>query len=256
MESDSMLSPDSVLSFSQNGFVVVRSVVELRRIKELRAAHDELVVRWAAECEVSVDEYERVVSQWTNLHEQHPSFHAQIHHPQVIAISQNLLGVKSLQLFHDHLISKPPNRSSTIPWHQDYPYWPVDKPKALSCWLALDDVGSKTGGMQFMPGAHLEGEKAPVDFLHSPKDWGERINEAEQTRLKAGDCLFHSCLSWHTSPPNQSSRPRRAFISIMMSDECRWDPDHSDWHPMNDYVTVASGEQFNRDRFPVLGETG
>ena len=95
MESDSMLSPDSVLSFSQNGFVVVRSVVELRRIKELRAAHDELVVRWAAECEVSVDEYERVVSQWTNLHEQHPSFHAQIHHPQVIPLARICLVLRA-----------------------------------------------------------------------------------------------------------------------------------------------------------------
>ena len=251
-----MVTPELKTAFEREGFAIARRVVPPGQVVALRRAFQELLTKWARECEVTVDEYERVVSQWTGVHEQHPVFARQLQHPAVAQIARELLGVDQLQLFHDHLISKPPTNSHTIPWHQDFPFWPVDKPTALSCWLALDDVDDLSGAMRFMPGAHREGEKAPADFLRKRKDWGPREAEAAPTTLNAGDCVFHSCLSWHTSPPNRSDRPRRAFITILMSAECRWDPEHADWHPMNDCVTVAPGEQFNTDRFPLIDPTG
>lgn len=249
-----MLSPDQYTHFFEQGYVVVPGVVARERIEALRAAHEQLLERWARECDTSRPQYERVVSQWTSLHEQHDAFAQQIHHPTVGAIARQLLNVSRLQLFHDHFISKPPQVSDTIPWHQDYPFWPVSEPRALSCWLALDDVGANAGGMRFLPGAHLEGEQPPVDFLHAPKNWGARESQAREVWVNAGDCIFHDCLSWHTSAPNTSERPRRAFIVILMSAECRWAPEHADWHPMNECVTVPAGAPFNVDRFPLIGE--
>lgn len=248
-----MLTDEMAQTFHQQGFVVVPNVVDMATVARLRAAFDELIDGWANDCEVSRADYERVVSQWTGLHEQHAEFAGQLHHPTIVAVAKLLLGCAQVQLFHDHLISKPPEHSSTIPWHQDYPFWPVHEPRALSCWLALDDADADSGAMLFMPGAHLEGEKPPADFLRLAKQWGEREAQAVPTSVRAGDCVFHSCLSWHTSPPNGSQRQRRAFIQIMMDADCRWAPEHSDWHPMNDCVTVAPGERFNEDRFPILG---
>lgn len=250
-----MLTAEQIRLFHATGFLIVPRVVDPRTIEHLRASHDELLDRWALECDVPREQYERVVSQWTGLHEQHPAFAAQLHHPQVVAVARELLGTQRIQLFHDHLISKPPGVSATIPWHQDYPLWPVDRPRALSCWLALDDADAESGAMYFMPGAHLEGEQPPVDFLRKTKDWGARESAKVPTAVKAGDCIFHSCLSWHTSPPNTSNRPRRAFISIMMNADCRYAPAHSGWHPMNACVTVEPGQPFNTDRFPILGES-
>lgn len=248
-----MLAEHQIQAFHDIGHVVVDGVVDLHDIERLRSAHDELLNRWSRECEVTRDRYERVVSQWTNVHQQHPAFAEQLHHPAVVAIARKLLNTLQIQLFHDHLISKPPGASGTIPWHQDYPFWPVSEPRALSCWLAVDDADEDSGAMFFMPGAHREGEQEPVDFLRAPKVWGAREADKVPTALRAGDCVFHSCLSWHTSPANTTARPRRAFIVIMMDAQCRWAPDHSDWHPMNDCVTTAPGERFNEDCFPVLG---
>lgn len=248
-----MLTPNQVVQFREEGHVTVPGVVAAETVATLRESFEELVREGAGELEVTVEEYEAVVSQWTNLHERSSVFCGQLHHPSVVAIARQLLDADEVQLFHDHLISKPPGRSDTIPWHQDYPFWPVDRPKALSCWLALDDVDADAGSMYFMPGAHLEGEKPPVDFLRAPKDWGPRESQKVSTVLRAGDCVFHDCLSWHMSPPNRTGGPRRAFIAIMMASECRYAPTHSAWHPMNDLVSVEPGERFNRDRFPVLG---
>lgn len=245
---------DITRHFQRDGFVIVPAVVDPDRITQLKAAYEALLVTWSAELGVTTAEYERVVSQWTGMHGHHPTFRRQLHHPTIAAIARHLLQVERVQLFHDHFISKPPDVSSTIPWHQDYPFWPVDQPRALSCWLALDDADDDSGAMRFMPGAHREGEQPPVDFLRNQKDWGPRESQAVPTRLRAGDCVFHSCLSWHTSPPNRTRRQRRALITIIMSAECRYDPQHSGWHPMNALVTVPPGERFNEDSFPVLAE--
>lgn len=252
------LSQSQRESFEQDGYVVVGPLVPPVEVEHLRRAHDALLARWAAECRTTIDDYTRVVSQWTGVWKQHPAFAAHLRRPALAAIACELLGATRVQLFHDHLISKPPAHSSTIPWHQDYPFWPLDRPRALSCWLALDDVTADSGAMVFMPGAHREGEEPAVDFLRANKHWGDRIREAKPVPVPAGACVFHSCLSWHMSPPNRTSGQRRALIAILMDAECRWDPDHSGWHPMNDFVHVAPGERFNEDEFPVAGraETG
>lgn len=248
-----LISPAEVDAFHQDGYVVIGPLLSAEEVERLREAHDALLDRWARECDVAVTDYVRVVSQWTGLWKQHPTFAAHIRRPRIAAIACRLLGAERVQLFHDHLISKPPHHSSTIPWHQDYPFWPIDQPRALSCWLALDDATAESGAMRFMPGAHRGGEQPAVDFLRANKDWGAREREARPVPVPAGWCVFHNCLSWHMSPPNMTERPRRALIAILMDAASRWDPEHSGWHPMNDLVRVARGEHFNTDEFPIAG---
>ncbi len=247
-----VLTEDHIRFFREHGYVVVGPLVDEARLATLRSAFESLEAKWARECEVSVERYRSIVSQWTGLWEHHPAFATQIHHPEVERVARTLLGVERLQLFHDHLISKPPGHSSTVPWHQDYPFWPVDAPRALSCWLSLDAATADSGALHFMPGAHLEGEQSPVDFLARNKDWGARAKDAVAVPVPPGYAIFHSCLSWHYSPPNHTQGERRALIAIYMDASCRWAPDHSGWHPMNEFVSVAPGEHFNADRFPRI----
>ncbi|MBK8593676.1 MAG: phytanoyl-CoA dioxygenase family protein [Sandaracinaceae bacterium] len=70
------------------------------------------------------------------------------------AIAAELIGCERVRVFHDHLIVKPPHGGGTIPWHRDLPNWPVAEPRAVSCWLALDDVTAESGAMRFMVGGH------------------------------------------------------------------------------------------------------
>ena len=160
-------------------------------------------------------------------------------------MAAELISCQRVRLFHDHVISKPPEYSHTIPWHQDYPYWPVSAPRAVSLWLALDDADAESGCMHFMPGAHREGERPAVDFLNDRTDWGERIQQQTAVPVPAGWGIFHHCLSWHTSPPNRSLRPRRAHITVFLDAACTYMPSHSGWHPMNKRVRIAPDEIFS-----------
>ena len=250
--SPSWIDQERIDFFQRESYLVLGPLVDGPTLVGLRSAFEELELAWAAECDVSIERYRSVVSEWTGLWKQHGAFARQLHHPEVEQIARALLGVERLQLFHDHLISKPPEYSSTVPWHQDYPFWPIDAPRALSCWLSLDGAVIEAGALRFMPGAHREGERPPVDFLQRNKDWGPREKDAIAVPVEPGCIIFHSCLSWHMSPPNQTDRPRRAYIAILMDADCRWEPDHAAWHPMNDLVSVGRGEQLNTDRFPLI----
>lgn len=248
------LGPAQLESFATEGHLVVGPLVPPRRVERLRGALDELWDAWSAELGVSRAAYCRVVSQWTNLWESHPAFAEQLRDPVCTAMAARLIGCRRVRVFHDHVISKPPGQSGAVPWHQDYPYWPLNAPRAVSLWLALDDATPESGCMHFMPGAHREGEGAAVDFLNDSKDWGPRGSAVRAVPVPAGWGIFHHCLSWHTTPANTTERPRRAYISIYMDADCTYDPAHSQWHPMNARVRVSPGGVFNDDKFPIVGE--
>lgn len=247
------LSPEQVARFQEQGHLIVGPLVGPDEIARLRRAFEDQTARWAEEIDAPLDEYLQVVSQWTNVWEKNSVFREQLFHPRAAAIAAELIGCEQVRVFHDHLIAKPPRGGATIPWHRDLPNWPVAEPRALSCWLAMDDVTIDSGAMRFMPGGHKEPMTRSIDFLNEAKDWGARESKAVPVPVPAGWAVFHHCLSWHTSPPNQTDRWRRAYITIYLDATCTFTEGRSNWHPVASKVTVPSGSVFNNDAFPILG---
>src|SRR5689334_5034066 len=101
-----LISSEQEATFYREGYVVVGPLVSPAEVERLRQAHDELLARWSKECGVSIEDYTRVVSQWTGLWKQHPVFAEHVRRPRIAAIACRLLAAKRVQLFHDHLISK------------------------------------------------------------------------------------------------------------------------------------------------------
>ncbi len=239
--------------FQQRGWLVVRDLIDASEAAELRTEFELQAQAWAADIDTSVDDYLEVVSQWTNVWEHNARFRQQLHHPRAAKIAAELLTCETVRLFHDHLIVKPPLGGSTIPWHRDLANWPVAEPAGLSCWLALDDAPEQAGAMRYMSATHRDPETRSIDFLNESKEWGEREQEAVSIPLRAGDAVFHHCLTWHSSPPNRTDHWRRAYITIYLDARCTFSPERAGWHPMSDRVSVPSGAIFNADKFPLLG---
>lgn len=250
------LTPEERAAFDDYGHLVVESLVTPAQAASLRHAFEAQAVEWAAQIAADVDEYLAVVSQWTNVWLHNREFEAQLRDPRAAAIAAELIGCERVRVFHDHLIAKPPRGGDTIPWHRDLPNLPVAEPRAVSCWLALDDVSSESGAMRFMPGGHKEPVTRSIDFLNEAKTWGARAAEAVAVPVRAGSAIFHHCLSWHSSPPNTTRRWRRAYIVIYLDATCTFDPSRAAWHPVANRVTVPAGAVFNEDAFPTLGGVG
>ena len=69
-------------------------------------------------------------------------------------IAADLMNTNEVLLFQDTVIWKPPDSLHRVQWHQDYSYWPLDQPRGITIWIALDDTDKNNGCMSFIPQSH------------------------------------------------------------------------------------------------------
>ena len=65
--------------------------------------------------------------------------------PVIAGMARQLLGSEEVVLMEDGAVIKKPVVGGKLAWHQDYAYWPLASPGAVTCWIALDDVGAANG---------------------------------------------------------------------------------------------------------------
>ena len=64
--------------------------------------------------------------------------------PLLVAYARQLLGTSDILLLEDNVVVKVPG-ARYVPWHQDYSYWPLGEPRAVTVWIALDPVSIGNG---------------------------------------------------------------------------------------------------------------
>lgn len=190
-----------------------------------------------------------------------PAFERALRAGPVGRVGRALLGVDEVVLFQDHLVWKPPGTPAEVSWHQDRGYWPLEAPRGLTVWVALDDADAGNGCLSYLPGTHLLGERRPADFSPGvtrperldlpPIDAAGREHEAVACPVRAGEALAHDPLVWHMSPPNASTRDRRAWSISLVTPEARWAPGRAP-HPYNWSLQPAPGAPLDPARFPRL----
>lgn len=138
--------------------------------------------------------------------------HRIAHHPAILQAMQLLLNEKPM-LAQDQALLKPPFGGGEKPWHQDMAYGPLAyETQVIGIWIALDDAGLDNGCMHIIPRSHREG---PVPH-YAVRDWqlcdtSVHVERDVAVPLKPGGALIFSGLLHHGTPPNESSRRRRAL---------------------------------------------
>ena len=72
-------------------------------------------------------------------------------HPTILDYVEDLLG-PDFYLWGSNFFIKEPRSLSTVGWHQDAYYWPLDPHESLTVWLAFDDSTVENGAMTVVPG--------------------------------------------------------------------------------------------------------
>ena len=179
-----------------------------------------------------------------------------------------LLGARQVRLLEDNALFKDPGAGGSLKWHQDYPYWPLAQPNAVTAWVALDRVDEANGAMKMVPGSHVSGETLPAAFgtgstymadMRSPmvKPIGDPQAlglEAVTIDLQPGEVSFHHALTWHASGPNTTtSRPRRSIVIRMVADGTIWlGSRRYEFNYSDDEVGFAPGDPLGGRYFPVI----
>jgi hypothetical protein len=172
-------------------------------------------------------------------------------------LARELLGTDVAIWFQDHLIDKSAPSVRPIEWHQDYSYWPIDRPLGLTMWVAIDGAGEDSGCLRYVPGSHRWGERRAAGFGAGdvpdrglpPIDEARAEAAAVAAPTAAGDVLIHHPLTWHMSRPNHSGRLRRGYSITWLHPAARWAPDRCR-HPLCITLSPAPGDPLDPGHFP------
>lgn len=140
--------------------------------------------------------------------------------PRLTAIAQDIIG-PNVQLHHNKMFIKPPERGSPFPMHQDFHYFPHERHSMIAVILHFDDAPEKKGCVRIYPGTHKLGPLEAVgDDHHLPEDIYP-IEGATAVPARAGDAIFLSYLLVHGSGMNVSDEPRTTLLIQMRDPEDR-----------------------------------
>ena len=140
------------------------------------------------------------------------------------AVAQ-LLDVPAVKILSETLHAKMPELSGKghpVPWHQDFPWLPLDRGQAVQTWTALVDVTEDMGPMQHLIGSQNSipgirggtGDRAEDIF----PELFEKYAVSKLHGVPKGACVFHHAMTWHASGRNETNRVRWAMSSYRMSD--------------------------------------
>ncbi|MFQ5972093.1 MAG: phytanoyl-CoA dioxygenase family protein [Alphaproteobacteria bacterium] len=118
-------------------------------------------------------------------------------------------------LFLEQFVIKGARDGMALGWHQDAGYLPFDPPHYATGWIPLDDVDERNGTLYILPYS-TAGTRRRVVHERQPGSndkvgyFGDDPGIA--VVAPAGSLAVISSTTLHRSGPNETDRPRRAYI--------------------------------------------
>lgn len=176
-----------------------------------------------------------------------------------------LMGSKTAQFFHDHVLVKEPGTAKPTPWHQDAPYYFVDGRQTVSLWIPVDPV--REASLRMIAGSHKwDKQVLPVrwlseeDFYPGEDDYLPVPDpDAEPERYKVlewamepGDAVAFHYNTVHGARGNLSGDRRRALSLRFVGDDARYVSRPGRTSPPFPGHEMQDGERLREDWFPVI----
>lgn len=150
-----------------------------------------------------------------------------VHDPRVIGPVADLLG-PDLLCWGSSFFNKAPGEARYVPWHQDATYWGLERPDALTAWIAFTESDVENGCLRAVPGSHT----VPLDhcdaqdannMLYGQERLASAVDEgaAVNVVLRPGEMSLHHLLLVHGSQPNRSGRRRVGFAVRYVAGDLR-----------------------------------
>jgi ectoine hydroxylase-related dioxygenase (phytanoyl-CoA dioxygenase family) len=195
-----------------------------------------------------------------------PEFERFVLRSDAARIAAEVMGSRTAQFFHEHVLVKEPGTAKRTPWHQDIPYYCVEGHQTVSFWMPLDPVPRETS-LQIIKGSHRwEKMLRPVkwlsdnDFYRDDDQFMDLPDiEAEPSRyeilswaLEPGDAVLFSFHAVHGAAGNPTATRRRAFSHRWLGDDARFAERRGRTSPPYPGICQKAGERLREDWFPIL----
>jgi ectoine hydroxylase-related dioxygenase (phytanoyl-CoA dioxygenase family) len=211
--------------FQEDGFEVIRNLIDAAELEKLRAAYDYLLANGS--------DGDRLLGGLTRqiMVPEH-AMEAFAENRALDAgceFARRVCGWKNPKRTFSMLIFKPAGHPHPTPWHQDISYFerpfaregfPVTR-QTLQFWVAMDEADRDNGCMHFVA-RNFDQSLAHHIASGKPEDEGRLLAINDESivtednvfacEISAGDATVHHEGTLHYTPPNVSDRPRRAYI--------------------------------------------
>ena len=216
------LTPDQAKFYEANGYVHVPGLLTREEAMFYRAEVHSIAERqgetdatWA-----SVKTAETKITHCHDVHFRSAAFTKLLVDPRLTAIAQDIIG-PNVQLHHNKMFIKPPERGSPFPMHQDFPYFPHERHSMIAVIIHFDDAPEEKGCLRVYPGTHKLGPLPAIGHDHHVSTGDYPLAGATPIPAKAGDAIFLSYLLVHGSGVNVSNEPRTTLLVQMRDPDDR-----------------------------------
>lgn len=234
-----ILTSQELAEFDENGFLVLRSFLELdecKAILEVALSHlqdkvepIESEVDYSEKSEINrtnmVDYTTReerkklIVRRLRQVYNRNILFKNWMENEKIRPLLKQLLKdeVVITTAHHNSIMTKVPKQSRATAWHQDRRYWSYSDNNLVTIWLALGEENSLNGALEFIPSSHK--------MIFSKEQFGEKeyfkednihntllINTKFSLNLKAGDVVVFHCKLLHRANKNSTFTPKLSFV--------------------------------------------
>jgi ectoine hydroxylase-related dioxygenase (phytanoyl-CoA dioxygenase family) len=181
------------------------------------------------------------------------------------------MGASRVRLFYDQIFAKEPFTPARTPWHQDFPYWPVEGRMLCTAYVALDAIDEANGAVEYVAGSHRWGafRQAPFReggaearrYVASPLDALPEIDarraalDIRSFALAPGDVVIFDARLIHGAAGNPSARRRRTLALRLAGDDVVWRP-HAGAFKALRAAGLRAGARLDGAMFPLLWVAG
>jgi ectoine hydroxylase-related dioxygenase (phytanoyl-CoA dioxygenase family) len=195
--------------FNDNGFVIVRSFLEMKNVEN--------ILQFIKEKGVKTD----VKSMYSNLEELDK---AAAHEVESFLCDEYKVGLskyfKNYKIAGSSFLFKGPSKDSASYLHQDWNIIDENQYQAAVIWVPLEPVNDENGCLVVVPGSHKWQptiRSSNIDSIHLK--YSQRLEPYIQSvPAQPGDAIIYGLNTFHGSKPNFSKSTRKSAV-VSISDE-------------------------------------
>jgi phytanoyl-CoA hydroxylase len=224
------------LSYDENGYVCISPLFRKSKMdeinREIERFIDEVVPSMPENLVYHEDKNDKSsIKQIQKMFEFDEFFSDLMCNGPIREIAENVLNdevvPKNMQFFN-----KPPGIGQATPPHQDGYYFHLTPCRAVTGWLALEDVDHENGCIHYVRGSHKQddfrphGQTGVLGFSQGMTDFGTDSDHANTIAFpgSTGTFLMHDAKTVHWAGPNKSkTRSRRALGFIYYAKQAQLD---------------------------------
>lgn len=205
-----VVSKDQIDTFNKDGLILIKKALNSKQVHLGREAIAESILNPGPHAEFLGEKDTKLSSKdlqegngneidlalpdhysnWLLFQDQYSSVRCEkmkqfIQESKVAKIAAKIMQSTTAAFIYDHVICKVQSNlsdssSSSIPWHQDLPYWNFDGKQIVSVWIPFDEMSASTSKdvLSFVIGSHTWGLFRPKHFVDgTPYDGTEHMDD-------------------------------------------------------------------------------